>query len=275
MQKLQGGSVPALAAAMSEITAQLNDPSIHGPIGTRIGELQSELSRIGASLPDADLTHLAAQNAARVTSAETALAQIMGEIEVMRGDFQRAIADSRPLGSAYLPSPGAYPGSEGCKDGRPRLMKLKESRPKEGGFGGDRVSWREFRDDVINWASGAYPQVEEFLDWGWAHVGPVKLDDVIAELGSEADDFGRQFRRELWSFLKPDSEAREVIKHTSPSEGLEAWRLLGSLCAPKSGYRVVADVQGILSPATAANLNEVVQKLARWETSMTKRASGP
>ena len=118
-------------------------------------------------------------------------------------------------------------GVGSTKDSTPKLYKAEEARPKEHGYSGDRATFNDFRADVVNWASSEFAQVDSYLDWAYGQTQTITdAMKQVSGFGSELDVFDRQFRRELWSFLKEDSEARESIKHTKPCEGLEAWRCL-------------------------------------------------
>ena len=131
---------------------------------------------------------------------------------------------------------GSWTGPPGIDQGRgPSLAKLKSARPADGGFSGSREAYEEFRKSTISWASADYPQVEEYLSWAEEQADVIDAKAIEASgMGHAMKLFNQQFRRELWSFLKPESEARDMINDCGVGDGLEAWRLLRCLCKPRS-----------------------------------------
>ena len=185
-------------------------------------------------------------------------------------EVQRRILALEASGTGLMS--GAYNGARagtGCGPGGPCLAKLKSARPADGAFAGARDNIVEFRKSVVSWASADYPGVDEILRWAEERTDEVTAAAVQGSgLDAQAAALNQQLRRELWSFLKPESEARDVIQHTGVHDGLEAWRILMRLCRPKSGYRQVLDVKAILSPGTCTTLEQFPQALARWETNI-------
>jgi hypothetical protein len=168
--------------------------------------------------------------------------------------------------SSGVPPP---PGLGGPNDKTHNLAGLKSSRPADGEFDGSREHYDEFRKSTISWASAHYPEVESYLSWAEDQTRAITGEDVESSgLGPLAVSFHKQFRRELWSFLKPRSEARDIINDCGVGDGLEAWRLLKCLCRPQSGARAVIDIKGLVNPPQAHEVSQVPSAIAKWESAL-------
>ena len=131
-----------------------------------------------------------------------------------------------------------------------RAMRLLENRE----FDGNRDHYDEFRKSTISWASAHYPDVEVYLSWAEDQTRATTAEDVAGEnIGHLAVTFQKQLRRELWSFLKPKSEARD-INDCGAGDGLGAWRLLKCLWRQHSGHRAVIGIKSLVNPAQVSEV---------------------
>ena len=156
----------------------------------------------------------------------------------------------------------------------PDLAKVKEARPADKGFGGERAKFPDFRLDVVNWASRRFADVGKYLDWAYSQTVPISAVAIAqADPTGEMREFDRQFRRELWSFLTPESEARHAIKSTGTSEGLESWRLLAQRCKPQGAQQAMLDIQRVVRPTPVHLNSEVPDAISRWKSELVEYES--
>ena len=228
----EAGSAKAAVEALQ--TEFLRQCTKQGALEQQLGHFQAKLGEQGQYLDNLGLNPPGLQARSPSPGAEqelrgqanslvTALANL--EVRVRSLEFQQTSG-----------------GSGGHESKGPNLSKLKSSRPKDEGFGGEREFWQEFRKSVVSWASADFPEVETYLTWAEGQTEPVETSKLEAALGPLAVAFHRQLRRELWSFLRPKSEARDTIDHVQVQDGLEAWRLLRCCCNPRTGRAAVVDV---------------------------------
>ena len=257
-------------------------PEGFGIVGTQLtaaenglGAMSHEMTAVKAAIQDivnkiggstADLTGQADLMMATANKA-TMLESRLGVLEIEHQNvFTELKTVAAQLQSSGVPPP---PGLGGPNDRAHALANLKSSRPAEGEFDGRRENYDEFRKSTISWASAQFPDVESYLSWAEDQTRAISAEDVeSSSLGPLGVSFHRQFRRELWSFLKPKSEARDIINDCGVGDGLEAWRLLKCLCRPQSGARAVIDVKGLVNPAPAQEVALVPSALAKWESAL-------
>ena len=204
--------VNALGEMQDTLITQLNDPALHGPFGDRIRAIEQ---RMGAS----DGNGLGPE----ITGVLDQLTDQAGKIIALQGQAMQMASELDLL--RQMP-PGIPPPPPAGEERRPCLARLKSARPAEEKFTGARSEYEEFRKSLISWASADFEQVEGFLDWAEEQSRPITEEEVKAEalgpLGPLLVTFNGQLRRELWSFMAPQSAARDQIDHCGVRDGLEA-----------------------------------------------------
>ena len=258
-------------------------------IENEIGTMITEIATLKINVQDLAVSQGSGSNAADITGQADLIMNVANRTTLMEKrtanlEDQIVLAHDAVQKNSYsieqmkqtVQSGGltATPPGLGAIGKAHNLAELKSSRPSEGDFDGNRDNYDEFRKTTISWASAHYPDVEMYLAWAEDQTTPITPDSVEgAGLGPLAVNFHKQFRRELWSFLKPKSEARDIINDCGVGDGLEAWRLLKCLCRPQSGHRAVIDVKSLVNPAQAREVALVPSALAKWESAIREYVS--